>query len=48
MPGLTAIGLLLLLTLGAGLLFFSESGPSTIKALIKAFGVDAYRAKFDN
>ncbi|MEA4970379.1 MAG: YedE family putative selenium transporter [Candidatus Pelethousia sp.] len=32
MPGLTAIGLLLLLTLGAGLLFFSESGPGSMRA----------------
>lgn len=32
MPGLTAIGLLLLLTFGAGLLFFSESGPGSMRA----------------
>lgn len=32
MPSLIAIGLLLLLTLGAGLLFFSESGPGSMRA----------------
>lgn len=32
MPGLTAIGLLLLLTFGAGLLFFSGSGPGSMRA----------------
>ena len=34
MPALIAIGLLLLLTVGAGLLFFSESGPGSMRAPI--------------